>query len=49
MPWNAAICTEDAVITHLKLDNFKIWRSTGPMHLAPVTLLLPVRAVPESC
>src|ERR1051325_7056839 len=28
------------MITHLKLDNFKIWRSTGPMRLAPVTLLL---------
>ena len=22
------------------LDNFKIWKSTGPMRLAPVTLLL---------
>jgi predicted ATPase len=28
------------VLTHLKLDNFKIWRSTGPLRLAPLTLLL---------
>jgi hypothetical protein len=28
------------MLTHLKLDNFKIWRTTGPMSLAPVTLLL---------
>ncbi len=28
------------MLTHLKLDNFKIWRTTGPMRLAPVTLLL---------
>jgi hypothetical protein len=28
------------MFTHLKLDNFKIWKSTGPMRLAPVTLLL---------
>src|ERR1700753_2845827 len=28
------------MLTHLKLDNFKIWKSTGPMGLAPVTLLL---------
>lgn len=28
------------MLTHLKLDNFKIWRSTGPMRLAPLTLLL---------
>ena len=28
------------MLTHLKLDNFKIWKSTGPMRLAPVTLLL---------
>lgn len=28
------------MITHLKLDNFKIWRSTGAMRLAPLTLLL---------
>jgi energy-coupling factor transporter ATP-binding protein EcfA2 len=27
------------VLTHLKLNNFKIWRSTGPMPLAPLTLL----------
>jgi predicted ATPase len=28
------------VLTYLKLDNFKIWRSTGAMRLAPLTLLL---------
>lgn len=28
------------MLTHLKLDNFKIWRSTGPTRLAPITLLL---------
>lgn len=28
------------MLTHLKLENFKIWRSTGPMRLAPLTLLL---------
>lgn len=28
------------MLTHLKLDNFKIWKTTGPMRLAPVTLLL---------
>ncbi len=28
------------MLIHLKLDNFKIWRSTGPIALAPVTLLL---------
>ena len=28
------------MLTHLQLDNFKIWKSTGPMRLAPVTLLL---------
>ncbi len=28
------------MLTHLKLDNFKIWRSTGAMRLAPLTLLL---------
>lgn len=28
------------MLTHLKLDNFKIWKSTGPIRLAPVTLLL---------
>lgn len=28
------------MLTHLKLDNFKIWRSTGPLRLAPLTLLL---------
>ena len=28
------------MLMHLKLDNFKIWRSTGAMQLAPLTLLL---------
>lgn len=28
------------MLTYLKLDNFKIWRSTGPMRLAPLTFLL---------
>lgn len=28
------------MLTHLKLDNFKIWRTTGAMRLAPLTLLL---------
>lgn len=28
------------MLTHLKLENFKIWRNTGPIHLAPITLLL---------
>lgn len=28
------------MLTHLKLENFKIWRSTGPIRLAPITLLL---------
>lgn len=28
------------MLIHLKLDNFKIWKSTGPIRLAPVTLLL---------
>ena len=28
------------MLTHLKLNNFKIWRSTGAMRLAPITLLL---------
>lgn len=27
------------MLTHLKLNNFKIWRSTGQMQLAPLTLL----------
>lgn len=27
------------MLTHLKLNNFKIWRSTGHMRLAPLTLL----------
>ncbi|HYP82804.1 DUF3696 domain-containing protein [Variovorax sp.] len=28
------------MLTHLKLENFKIWRSTGPIRMAPITLLL---------
>ena len=28
------------MLTHLKLENFKIWRSTGEIQLAPITLLL---------
>lgn len=28
------------MLTHLKLENFKIWRSTGPTPLARITLLL---------
>lgn len=28
------------MLTHLKLDNFKIWRTTGAMRLAPLTLFL---------
>ena len=28
------------MLTYLKLENFKIWRSTGPIQLAPITLLL---------
>lgn len=28
------------MLTHLKLENFKIWRSTGPLRLAPLTMLL---------
>lgn len=28
------------MLTHLQLNNFKIWRTTGPMRLAPLTLLL---------
>lgn len=28
------------MLTHLKLENFKIWRNTGPIRLAPITLLL---------
>lgn len=28
------------MLSHLKLENFKIWRSTGPVRLAPLTLLL---------
>lgn len=36
------------MLTHLKLDNFKIWRSTGPVRLAPVTLLLGVNSSGKS-
>jgi len=28
------------MLTHLKLENFKIWRSTGAISLRPITLLL---------
>lgn len=28
------------MLIHLKLENFKIWRTTGPIRLAPITLLL---------
>ncbi len=28
------------MLTHLKLENFKIWRRTGPIRLAPITFLL---------
>lgn len=28
------------MLMYLKLENFKIWRSTGPTRLAPITLLL---------
>lgn len=28
------------MLTHLKLENFKIWRTTTPIKLAPLTLLL---------
>lgn len=28
------------MLTHLKLENFKIWRTTGPIRLAPITFLL---------
>lgn len=28
------------MLKHLKLENFKIWRSTGPVRLASITLLL---------
>lgn len=28
------------MLTHLKLENFKIWQSTGPIRLAPITLFL---------
>jgi hypothetical protein len=28
------------MLIHLSLENFKIWKATGPMRLAPVTLFL---------
>ena len=28
------------MLTQLKLNNFKIWRDTGTMRIAPLTLLL---------
>lgn len=36
------------MLTHLKLDNFKIWRSTGAMRLAPITLLLGTNSAGKS-
>lgn len=36
------------MLTHLKLENFKIWRSTGPVRLAPLTLLLGVNSSGKS-
>lgn len=36
------------MLTHLKLENFKIWRSTGPMRLAPLTLLLGINSSGKS-
>lgn len=31
---------DSTMLTYLNLKNFKIWKSTGPIFLAPVTLLL---------
>jgi hypothetical protein len=36
------------MLTHLKLENFKIWRSTGPVRLAPLTLLLGINSSGKS-
>ena len=36
------------MLTYLKLDNFKIWRSTGPLPLAPLTLLLGINSSGKS-
>ncbi len=36
------------MLTHLKLDNFKIWKTTGPIRLAPVTLLLGINSSGKS-
>lgn len=36
------------MLTHLKLNNFKIWRSTGQMNLAPLTLLFGVNSSGKS-
>ncbi len=36
------------MLTHLKLDNFKIWRSTEAMRLAPITLLLGTNSAGKS-
>jgi hypothetical protein len=36
------------MLTHLKLENFKIWRSTGPVRLAPLTLLLGTNSAGKS-
>lgn len=36
------------MLTHIKLNNFKIWRSTGQMSLAPLTLLFGVNSSGKS-
>ncbi len=36
------------MLTHLKLDNFKIWQTTGPMRLAPLTLFLGTNSAGKS-
>ncbi len=36
------------MLTYIKLDNFKIWRSTGPLRLAPLTLLLGINSSGKS-
>lgn len=36
------------MLTHIKLNNFKIWRSTGQMNLAPLTLLFGVNSSGKS-
>ena len=27
------------MLTHLQIENFKTWRNTGPMRLAPLTVI----------